>query len=282
MLTEFPLDLHSGFLTHRGVVRSHNEDSLLSLPESGLWVVADGMGGHEAGEVASGTIVQAESTIGRPDSAADLQQRFLARLLLAHQSIREHSRRLGGVTVGSTVAALLCCEGYFACIWAGDSRVYLRRDGILTQLTTDHTEAQELMRQGILTREQALTWPRKNVITRAIGVFEEPNSEQVSGQVLPGDTFLLCSDGLTEHVTDDEIAAHLTNPIPQACCDSLVTLTLARGARDNVSVIVVRCGPLPQGKQHEYLEDANDDKTVPGMALIGDLHRTNGQGQDGG
>lgn len=281
MVTDFPFALNSGVLSHRGVVRSHNEDSVLSLPESGLWIVADGMGGHEAGEVASGTIVEAESTIGRPDSAADLQARFLSRLLLAHERIREHSRRLGGVTVGSTVAALLCCEGYFACIWAGDSRIYLLRNGVLTQLTTDHTEAQELLRQGILTREQAQSWPRKNVITRAIGVFDAPNSEQVSGQIMPGDAFLLCSDGLTEHVTDAEIAAHLANPRPQACCDHLVTLTLARGARDNVSVIVVRCGPLPQGKQHEYLAD-DDDKTVPGMALIGDLHRTNGQGQDGG
>ncbi|OZA11378.1 MAG: hypothetical protein B7Y02_08890 [Rhodobacterales bacterium 17-64-5] len=221
--------------------------------------------------------------MGQPTSAADLQARFLSRLMMAHQSIREHSRRLGGVTVGSTVAALLCCEGFFACIWAGDSRIYLLRDGKLTQLTTDHTEAQELLRQGILTREQAKTWPRKNVITRAIGVFEEPNSEQVSGQIMPGDAFLLCSDGLTEHVTDAEIATHLANPRPQAACDSLVTLTLARGARDNVSVIVVRCGPLPPGSQHEYLAASDDDdKTVPGMALIGDLHRTNGQGQDGG
>lgn len=279
MLTGFPFALVCGVLSHRGVVRAHNEDSVLSLPEIGLWVVADGMGGHEAGDVASRIIVDAEASVGRPTSAADLQSRFLDRLFLAHERIRDHSRKLGGATVGSTVAALLCCEGYFACIWAGDSRVYLLRDNQLAQLTTDHTEAQELIRQGILTPEQALTWPRRNVITRAIGVFDEPNSDQVSGMVVPGDAFLLCSDGLTEHISDAEIASHLENPDPQACCDTLVTLTLARGALDNVSVIVVRCGPSPPNSTREYLEIS--DKTEPGVALISDLHVSNKPGHDG-
>lgn len=279
MLTGFPFTLDSGVMSHRGMVRAHNEDSVLSLPEVGLWVVADGMGGHEAGDVASQAIVDAEALVGQPSSVADLQARFLAKLALAHGRIRDYSQSHGGLTVGSTVVALLCCDGQFTCIWAGDSRVYRLRDGKLVQLTTDHTEAQELLRRGILTEEQALTWPRRNVITRAIGVFEEPNPDQVTGEILSGDTYLLCSDGLTEHITNAEIAFHMTHDDPQACCAALVNLTLNRGARDNVSVIVVRCGPRPSNAAQADMDDL--DKTKPGFMLVRDLHDRNGQDHDG-
>ena len=276
MVTNLPA-LDSGVMSHQGKVRAHNEDSVLSLPEIGLWVVADGMGGHEAGDVASQMIVEAEAAVGHPASVADLQKRFLGCLAVAHDRIRAYSQSHGGLTVGSTLAALLCFEGQFACIWAGDSRIYLLRDGKLSQLTTDHTEAQELLRRGILTAEQALTWPRRNVITRAIGVFETPNPDQISGVILPGDAYLLCSDGLTEHITDSEIGFHMANADPQPCCEELVDLTLARGARDNVSVIVVRCGPRPP-KRDEF-DDL--DKTKPGFMLVRDLHDKNGQDHDG-
>lgn len=279
MLTGFPFALDSGVMSHLGMVRAHNEDSVLAMPEAGLWVVADGMGGHEAGDVASQAIVEAEALVGHPDSIADLQARFLDRLTLAHARIREYSKNHGGLTVGSTVVALLCCDGQFACIWAGDSRVYRLRDGKLVQLTTDHTEAQELLRRGILTEEQALTWPRRNVITRAIGVFEEPNPDQISGEILSGDTFLLCSDGLTEHITNAEIAFHMAHDDPQACCQALVNLTLDRGARDNVSVIVVRCGPRPTALAGDDMDDL--EKTKPGFMLVRDLRDKNGQDHDG-
>lgn len=256
------LEVMSGSLTHKGMVRDHNEDSLLSLPETGLWVIADGMGGHQAGDVASRTIIDAAASVGRPSSAPDLQARFLDRLYLAHDRIRSHSQELGGATVGSTVVALLCHAGHFAAIWAGDSRLYRLRDTELSQISTDHTEAQELLRQGVLTPEQAAVWPRRNVITRAVGVFDQPNPDQVTGELLPGDTFLLCSDGLTEHVTDAEMAQHLRRAVdPQAMCDALVSLTLSRGARDNVSVIVVRLGPAA-GQTAAPQEAA---KTVPGL-----------------
>jgi protein phosphatase len=279
MLNRFPFALNSGVLSHKGMVRAHNEDSVLSMPEIGLWVVADGMGGHEAGDVASQMIVEAEASVGQPTSASDLRARFLDRLTLAHERIREYSRNHGGSTVGSTVVGLLCSEGHFACIWAGDSRVYLLRERKLVQLTTDHTEAQELLGRGILTAEQALTWPRRNVITRAIGVFEKPHPDQVTGVIQPGDTYLLCSDGLTEHISDDEIAYHMQNVDPQVCCEALVNLTLARGARDNVSVIVVRCGAAPSTAVDDDLEDP--DKTKPGFTLVRDLHHRNGQDHDG-
>lgn len=278
MLTGVPFALDSGVLTHRGMVRAHNEDSVLSIPEVGLWVVADGMGGHAAGDVASQTIVEAAARVGRPSSIADLQARFLECLTQAHDDIRDYSHDHGGSTVGSTVVALLCWDGQFACIWAGDSRIYRLHNAKLDQLTTDHTEAQELLRRGILTAEQALTWPRRNVITRAIGVFETPNPDQITGDIVSGDAFLLCSDGLTEHVTNSEIAFHLAHDDPQTCCAALINLTLERGARDNVSVIVVQCGPRPVLAGRGNLEDS--DKTQPGFTLVRDLHDLNGPDHD--
>ena len=268
MAKTFPLELATGSLSHQGKVRNHNEDSVLALPGQGLWLVADGMGGHEAGEVASQAIAEAAATIGQATSAPDMLARFLDRIDQAHRRIRDHSIRLGGATIGSTVVALLAHETHFAVVWAGDSRAYLLRQGALAQVSRDHNEAQELMAQGILTPEQARAWPRRNVITRAIGVFEAPDTEQVSGTVESGDVFLLCSDGLTEHVGPAELAAHMADPDPQATCDALVNLTLARGARDNVSVIAVRWGPRPASRRH-LAEVEDDDKTVPNLGMQG-------------
>lgn len=229
-----------------GVVRDHNEDSYLSKPESGVWVVADGMGGHEAGDFASQAIVEKISSIGRPASAPDLQARFMERLTRAHDVIVEQSQALGGATIGATLVALLVHEELFACIWSGDSRIYLLRDGEFRQITTDHTEVQELLNSGAINAEQAEHWPRKNVITRAIGVSSHPNTDETFGSLQAGDTFLLCSDGLTEHVEDHEMATALASADPQAACDALIETTLSRGARDNVTVIAVRCTARPQ------------------------------------
>ncbi len=111
----------------------------------------------------------------------------------------------------------------------------------IEQITRDHTEAQELLDRGTITPEEARTWPRKNVITRAIGVFEEPELEMVQGRVEHGDVFVICSDGLTEHVEDDEIERFaLRRPIGHAV-DSMISTTLERGARDNVTVIQITC-----------------------------------------
>ena len=122
------------------------------------------------------------------------------------------------------------------------------------QVTNDHSEAQELVDRGVLTPDEAKVWPRRNVITRAIGVFDEPELELRHGEVEAGDIFVLCSDGLTAHVEDVEIAAHASLARAQDACAALIALTLERGALDNVTVIVVRIGPegdtliLPEGE----------------------------------
>ena len=241
MMTEAAFLFDTGATSHMGKVRDHNEDAFLLRPEVGVWLVADGMGGHEAGDFASRTIAESVASIGRPLSAPDLQARFTDRILRAHQAIQAQSQRLGGATVGATLVALLTYEHHFACIWSGDSRIYLLRGGHFAQVTVDHTEVQELLRTGAITPEQALTWPRRNVITRAIGVADRPMTDERNGAMADGDTFLLCSDGLTEHVADAEMAAILAGHGAQGACDALVDMTLARGARDNVTVVVVRC-----------------------------------------
>ncbi|SEL54589.1 protein phosphatase [Roseivivax marinus] len=242
------LSFETGQASDVGLRREVNEDGFLSSPESGLWLVADGMGGHAAGDFASQTIVRELVSIGRPGSSDDLRARFLERLSHANLVILEHANLLGRGTIGSTVVSLLVHGRDYACIWSGDSRAYLFRAGRLTQITRDHTEVRALLDAGTITEEEARHWPRKNVITRAIGVTDTPECDTVEGQAREGDTFLLCSDGLTEHLEDHEIANLLGEALPpQAICDALVRETLARGARDNVTVVVMRCGPAPEG-----------------------------------
>lgn len=237
----------TGKATDEGCIREINEDSLLSRPDFGLWVVADGMGGHAAGDFASQTIVRELNSIGVAASPDDLHARFMERLTHANTLIRDHARTLQAGTIGATLAAVLVHESRFACLWSGDSRIYLLRAGALVQQSKDHTELRALLDAGRITQEQAADWPRKNVITHAIGVSEDPVCERVSGDLQAGDRFLICSDGLTEHLTDADIASVLaTHEDPQAACDQLVGDTIARGAKDNVTVIVVSCAAQVQ------------------------------------
>lgn len=249
----------TGAATHEGCVRNHNEDNYLTEPGSGVWVVADGMGGHQAGDFASEAIVNSVGTVGIPTSAPDLQARFSDRIMRANREILRQSERLHGATVGATMVGLLSYEHHFACVWCGDSRVYLLRDGELSQITVDHTEVQELLASGSITAEQAENWPRKNVITRAIGVSDPPETDEKYGSLRSGDTFLLCSDGLTEHVKDPEIAEVLRNQPPQKACDSLIETTLSRGAKDNVTIVVAKCRESAQEADAVVLGDWNID-----------------------
>jgi serine/threonine protein phosphatase PrpC len=233
-------DVDSCGLSHAGRVRELNEDRYLVKSESGVFAVADGMGGHEAGELASSSIVEHLKSIGVPSSAPDLRARFEDRVMNANREIREISSARNGAVIGSTLAALLAFESQYACMWAGDSRIYRLRAGALSQLSRDHTEVQQLLDEGVLSREEAAHWPRRNVITRAIGALEDPPLDIAHGQILPDDKFLICSDGLTAHVSDDEIRDRLQQGDARQACQSLIDLTLSRGGTDNVTVVVVQ------------------------------------------
>ena len=224
-----------------GKVRKLNEDSVLARPEIGLWAVADGMGGHGGGDVASRSVVAALATLAPQRTGAALLDEFEARIVKVNAELRALARARGAAVIGTTLVAVLIYGAHFACVWCGDSRAYLWRGGALKQVSRDHSEVQDLIDRGLLDRQEAKDWPRRNVVTRALGAADQAELEIVDGPAFPGDRFLLCSDGLTAHVEDDEIAASLAADDPQKACDDLLALTLQRGASDNVSLIVVVC-----------------------------------------
>jgi protein phosphatase len=229
----------AGSATHPGKVRSRNEDSHLMRTDAGLWAVADGMGGHEAGDVASQLIVSALDTIPAVASANRLLEETETRIFLANRQIIDMSRQRGGSVIGSTVAILLISEDHYACVWAGDSRLYLVRRDTIRQVSRDHTEIEEMLASGTVTPEEAKKWPN-NVITRAVGVQDNPELEIVTGAFEDCDTFVLCSDGLTRHVADNEILECVSNDNAQRSSAALVDLAVERGGLDNVTVVVVR------------------------------------------
>ncbi|RDJ24975.1 serine/threonine-protein phosphatase [Bosea caraganae] len=230
----------TGAVSHAGRVRKANEDHLVTRPEFGLWAVADGMGGHENGALASATVAAALEGIGAASSAPDLLARLEEGVLKANAELREIIEAKGGAPMGSTLVVLLVHERHFACVWSGDSRIYLVRAGRILQVSHDHTEVQDMVDKGVLTPDEAKRSPRRHIITHAIGVHDQPELDLNNGELESGDTFVLCSDGLTEHVADEEILLAVREAAPQAACDALLALTLERGARDNVTVIVVR------------------------------------------
>ena len=156
-------------VTHPGTVRDHNEDAYVNRPDLGLWAVADGAGGHDAGEVASGLIATALDSIPPELSAEETLTQVRMRMAATHAALRERAARQGNGMIASTVVVLIARHGHFACLWAGDSRAYLLRDGALARVTRDHSLVQELVDGGQITDAEAKNHPRANVITRAVG-----------------------------------------------------------------------------------------------------------------
>jgi protein phosphatase/serine/threonine-protein phosphatase Stp1 len=225
--------------THPGAVRPRNEDALLDRADIGLWVVADGAGGHGSGDVASNAIVAAMRVVPPGLAAAELLAQVRLRLTAVHQELQEEAARRGpGRILASTVVVMLARGEHFAMLWAGDSRAYLLRQGTLSRVTKDHSLVQELVDQGTLSEEEAESHPQANVITRAIGAQGDLELDKVSGRIIEGDRFLLCTDGLFKTMAEAEISAMLT---AGADAQAIVTEAVGRGARDNVSAIGVDC-----------------------------------------
>ncbi len=227
--------------THNGAVRTHNEDRFVDRPALGLWAVADGAGGHQAGEVASGMIAETLDAIPEGLPPADLLMEVRNRIGATHTALCEEAARRGPHTViASTIVVLIARDSYFACLWAGDSRVYLLRDGVMTQITRDHSLVQELVEQGAIRPEEAEGHPHANIITRAVGAEADGfELDKVSGPILPGDIFLLCSDGLCKTLPDTEIADMLAPGASEKVTDTMITEALARHVNDNVTAVSV-------------------------------------------
>ena len=230
-------------LTDVGLVRARNEDAFLDRPDIGLWAVADGMGGHEAGDEASAAVVAALATLKPPADLEDFVDEVKTRLLLTDRALRRRAAGLGpGAVIASTVVALLAWAEDFACVWAGDSRLYQWRDGELYRLSSDHSRVQELVAAGLLAPEQVALHPEAHIVTQAIGAGRLTFGTR-AGMIRPGDRFLLCSDGLTNLVADAEIARELAAAPAQQAALRLRDLVLARGADDNVTIVIVAAAP---------------------------------------
>ncbi len=223
--------------THVGRVRKHNEDSILVLPDQNIWIVSDGMGGHEGGDYASRVVVDAVATL--PTMPATEKLGAIRRALQqAHATITAEAERRHAV-MGATVVALVLADGHFGALWAGDSRLYRLREGKIDLLTTDHSLVAAFVASGQMTWDEAGHHPQSNAITRAVGVGEELELDKVRGDALPGDRFLLCSDGLNKYLSIAELGAALHGVPLEVVTDNLVQMALDRGGADNVSVIVV-------------------------------------------
>ena len=229
--------IHDSAVTHVGKVRTGNEDSYALAPAHGVWLVADGMGGHAHGKFASQAVVDAVndalSWVGpdRPwqtiaDGIHDANRRVFA---ISQQR---------GEQMGSTVVAMVLDGAEFVVLWAGDSRAYLLRDGLLIRLTRDHTMVESMIERGLLTPEGAADHPMKHVLARAVGVQEELELDAVRDEVRLRDVFMLCSDGLYGVVEEDEIARILSEAGAEAG-ERLVDAALAAGGPDNVTVALI-------------------------------------------
>jgi serine/threonine protein phosphatase PrpC len=227
----------SAAATSRGNVRGHNEDAVLERPDLGLWVVADGMGGHNAGDVASNMIVQALSGVVRHALPSAQLDEVEDRLRAVNETLyRESLDNQAGMS-GSTIVALLAFERHCLSIWAGDSRAYRSREGALEQITKDHSEAQELLDAS---GEQLPEVMASNVITRAVGGAQELFLDIELRELRNHDRYLLCSDGLYKELSEADMGHHLTGNDPEGACKALMKQALSGPCSDNVSVIVVQ------------------------------------------
>jgi protein phosphatase len=243
-----------------GQVRKNNEDSYFTDPETGLFLVADGMGGHKSGEVASKMACEiissyvikafegvspdghAKTVYGEADPAvSDASNSLLSAIRLANRMIFEASSSSAeNRGMGTTLVSVLVRERSYTIAWVGDSRIYLVRHGLLQQLTTDHSLVQEQLNKGLISSDQAETSEFKNVLTRALGTSEEVAVDIAETIAFEDDYLLLCSDGLTRMVPDHLILETIKKfENPGNICDELISLANKAGGRDNITAVVI-------------------------------------------
>ncbi len=226
--------------SHVGTVRKINEDAFLDRPDMGIWAVADGMGGHQAGDVASKTIVEALGRMRAGRTREELLLQVREQLYGANDALlRLAAERRDGSVIGSTVAILAGFQGQAICLWVGDSRIYLCRNGQLRQLTRDHSQVEELIKLGLLDREEAETHPQSNIVTRAVGAQPDLQIDMIAGELHDGDVYLICSDGLNKILDHDEISSILQTSDGRNLAERLIERAVEEGAKDNVTSVVV-------------------------------------------
>lgn len=250
MSASFTLDV--GSHTEIGRVREHNEDDLRVDDGIGLFVVADGMGGHQAGERASHLAVDAlQCYLQADDCDPCCCDHLRSAFRRANESIfRESLEFADRRGMGTTMTALVLQNGCYQIAHVGDSRAWLVRDGNCTQLTQDHSVMGEQLRAGLITREQAENHPLRNVLTRSLGNLPQVEVDVVEGDVLPGDVFVLATDGMTRALDERGIAERIGMAASaQEAARDLVRYACVADGSDNVTAVVVRCRPDPGGSR---------------------------------
>lgn len=241
-------------VTDVGRKRRHNEDALLCAPERGLFVVADGLGGHASGEVASqeavetilSWLIREDAVIQQLHRTPDNPRALAAARRTVENAVKGATYHIFSMAeqdtaksgMGTTISLLLVVDHIGLVAQVGDSRIYRMRQGVVEQLTDDHTLVAMQVRDGLLTAEEATRVPHRNVITRAVGSHDYVEVDTLATEVLPGDTFLLCTDGLHGYLDVEELPMFLTEP-PELAAPMLVDLANQRGGKDNITAVVV-------------------------------------------
>jgi serine/threonine protein phosphatase PrpC len=238
-----PLRLRSVSRTHAGVRRALNEDRVLDRSDVGLWAIADGMGGHQRGDLAATRIIAALAELDASGSG-------YSRLADAERTLHAvnaalFSENSGQATTGATLVMFLAHADHFACLWAGDSRAYLWRNRSLTAISRDHSLVQTLVDAGKLSEAERRTHPNAHIVTRAVGASQTLELDRSFAPIGARDVFLLCSDGLTGCVSDAELETLLGGGDLDTKADTLLELALSRGASDNVSFVLIQAEVHP-------------------------------------
>ncbi len=237
------MDLSYASVTHPGNVRKVNEDSVLQSSQN-VWAVADGMGGYSAGDVASRLVIDSLTKVdGVEPASVDLIKYIEDALQQVNQKLAfEMTVGIGNEIMGSTVVVAACHGHQCTCLWAGDSRLYVQRQGELYQISKDHSVVQDMIDDGVISAEQADNHPQSHVITRAVGVHEELDLSKVTFDLQPDDVLMLCSDGLYNEV-DAATIRDLLSDQSLNCelkAQALLGAALNTDARDNISVSVIQ------------------------------------------
>ena len=254
---------YSHSVTDVGMKRSVNQDSIYVDDNQNIWVVADGMGGHRDGDKASQAIVKYFNDTQFSEIMSERIMQIEKSIRLLNSELQTYSTdELNGQLIGSTIVVFTVCQGVCATIWAGDSRCYKVNNNKLTQISWDHSYIDELLRSGHMVEEEAATSKLSNVITRAVGAHEDLCFDHVISSYSDDDTYLLCSDGLTNELSDKTINYQITqHGCSQQGLDNLLNLTLEHGARDNVSIILISCKQRrPSNPQENKLIESFSDQ----------------------
>lgn len=238
-MDSFGLNWRSSGWTDPGPKRGGiNEDALLERTDMLLWTVADGMGGHDAGQEASGSVVRHLDACPLPQRMGQCSHMLKNALVACNKELRDFAKENNWKVVGSTVVCMVARAHYCTLIWAGDSRIYRIRDNEIRQMTSDHSHVAELVNHGHISEEEAELHPHANAITRAVGAHDVLMLDSLTMEVLAGDQFVLCSDGLTAVLNRNDIKAVVMEN-PENAGKALVSKAVERSTPDNVTAVVV-------------------------------------------